>query len=51
MAYTAIGILKAAADFTREQCHAFLIPVYTTIMQVIFLAAWLTAILYIFSSG
>jgi choline transporter-like protein 2/4/5 len=47
----AIGILKAAADFTREQCHAILIPVYVTILQIIFLAAWLVSIVYIFSSS
>lgn len=46
-----IGILKAAADFTREQCHAFLIPLYITIMQICFLAIWLTSILHIFSSS
>ena len=47
----AIGILKASADFTREQCYAFLIPVYITIMQVGFLAIWLTTLLYVFSSA
>lgn len=43
--------MKAAADFTRQQCSAFLIPIFTTILQVGFLAIWITAITYIFSSG
>jgi hypothetical protein len=47
----AIGILKASADFTREQCYAFLIPVYITLMQIAFLAIWLTTLLYVFSSA
>lgn len=47
----AIGIIKASADFTREQFYAFLIPVFITILQVAYLAIWMTSILYIFSSS
>ena len=49
--YLAIGIMKAAADFTRQQCSAFLIPIYITILQVVFLAIWITTVLYVFSSA
>jgi hypothetical protein len=48
---TAIGILKAAADFTRQQCVVIFIPIITTIIQILFLAVWLTTILYIISSS
>jgi hypothetical protein len=42
--------LKAAADFTRKHCYAMLIPIYTILLQIIFLGIWLITILYIFSS-
>ena len=34
---SAIGIIKAAADFTRNCCWAFFIPFYITLFQLLFL--------------
>lgn len=51
MYYSAVGIIKAAADFVRNCCSAFMIPFYVTILQLLFLAAWVTVILFLFSSN
>jgi hypothetical protein len=48
---TAIGIMKAAADFVRQQCSAYLIPIFMICLQIVFLAAWIIVIVYLFSSG
>jgi hypothetical protein len=47
----AIGIIKAAADFVRDCCSAFLIPFYIAVLQLLFLAFWVTVILFLFSSN
>ena len=49
--YIAIGILKAAADFVRSCCWTFFIPFYITIAQLLFLAFWISVILFLFSSN
>lgn len=43
--------MKAAADFIRQQCVSYFIPFYVVILQVGFLAFWITVILYLFSAG
>lgn len=47
----AIGILKAAADFTREQWQTIMIPLIITILQLAFFSIWLVTVMYIFSSS
>lgn len=48
---SAIGIIKAAADFTRNCCWAFFIPFYITLFQLLFLAFWISVVLFLFSSN
>ena len=48
---SAIGIMKAAADFTRQECMTMLIPLFIVLLQVGFLALWLTCLLFIYSEG
>lgn len=47
----AIGILKAAADFTRGQWQTIMIPLIITILQLAFFSIWLVTVMYIFSSS
>jgi uncharacterized membrane protein YqaE (UPF0057 family) len=43
--------MKAAADFTRQECMTMLIPLFIVLLQVGFLALWLTCLLFIYSEG
>ena len=47
----AIGIMKAASDFVRQQFSSYFIPIIILIFQLIFLAFWIFVILYLFSSN
>ena len=47
----AIGIIKAAADFVRSCCWTFFIPIYITIVQLLFIAFWISVTLFLFSSS
>jgi len=51
LTYSAIGIIKAAADFVRSCCSAFFIPLYVIILQLLFLAFWVVTTLFLFSSN
>lgn len=48
--YIAIGIIKASSDFVRNCFSAMLIPVYISILQIIFLSFWVAVMLFLFSS-
>lgn len=47
----AVGIMKAAADFVRQQCSSYFIPFFIILLQIGFIAIWITIVLYLFSSG
>ena len=48
---SAIGIIKAAADFVRNCCSAFFIPFYITFFQLLFVVFWVAVLLFLFSSN
>jgi hypothetical protein len=51
MLYLAIGIMKAAADFIKQQCSTYFLPFFIVFLQASYLALWITVVLYLFSSG
>ena len=49
--YEAIGIMKAAADFTKEECSIMLVPFLIVLLEIMFFTFWFASLLFIFSSG